>query len=58
MGKIPKNVETPTYIYVLKDPDTQFIRYVGKTICTLKCRLQQHIRTSTHNKHAETHKTR
>lgn len=34
----------PTRIYVLKDPRTGQVRYVGKTINALKSRLMEHIR--------------
>jgi hypothetical protein len=43
MAKIPKDIKVKTFIYVLKDPDTQEIRYVGKTIKPLKYRLTGHI---------------
>jgi len=37
-------------IYILKDPKTQEIRYVGKTIKSLKHRLSLHISSSIRNK--------
>lgn len=36
----------PTHIYVLKDPHTNAVRYVGKTVRTLKTRLQAHVARS------------
>lgn len=42
----PKNEEKLTKIYVLKDPDTLEVRYVGKTVDTLIGRLGQHIKES------------
>ena len=44
MAKIPKDVNTTTLIYVVKDPDSLEIRYVGKTVQKLTTRLKQHIR--------------
>ena len=46
MGKIPKNKDVNTFIYTLSDPDTKEIRYVGKTVKSLKARLTNHIYTS------------
>lgn len=43
MSTTPKDVKTRTSIYVLKDPSTDEIRYVGKTSKSLNRRLQQHI---------------
>ena len=42
MSKTPKNVNILTHIYVLCDQENN-IRYVGKTVASLKKRLQQHI---------------
>ena len=42
MSKTPKNVNILTHIYVLCDQENN-IRYVGKTVVSLKKRLQQHI---------------
>lgn len=44
-----------TNIYILIDPDTKLIRYVGKTILKPKYRLNQHINDS---KKKKTHKDR
>lgn len=33
----------PTFIYVLMDPDTSEVRYIGKTVKTLRARLATHI---------------
>lgn len=43
MAKIPKNTKIKTLIYTLEDPDTNEIRYVGKTIKSLSNRLTHHI---------------
>ena len=43
MSTTPKDTKTRTSIYVLKNPDTNEIRYVGKTSKDLNRRLQQHI---------------
>ncbi len=43
MSTTPKNTKARTSIYVLKNPDTNEIRYVGKTSKDLNHRLQQHI---------------
>lgn len=43
MSKTPKNENCKTLIYVLKDPDTDAIRYVGKTVDKLENRLKGHI---------------
>lgn len=43
MAKIPKNIKVQTFIYTLEDPDTNEIRYVGKTIKSLNNRLTGHI---------------
>lgn len=40
-----------TLIYVLKDPDTNEIRYVGKTIKPLDSRLANHIYHAKKPKH-------
>ena len=32
MAKIPNNIKTKTFIYTLSDPDTNEIRYIGKTV--------------------------
>ena len=39
MSTHPKNENVKTSIYVLKDPKTQEIRYVGKTTQSLVARL-------------------
>lgn len=44
-----------TYIYVLKDPDTNLVRYVGKTILKPAYRFTQHLNDS---KKCKTHKDR
>ncbi len=43
MARIPKNTKVQTFIYTLEDPDTNEIRYVGKTVKCLKTRLTDHI---------------
>lgn len=43
MSTTPKNVNAVTKIYVLKDPDSHQVRYVGKTVQSLIVRLGQHI---------------
>lgn len=43
MSTTPKNVNDITKIYVLKDPDSKEVRYVGKTVQSLIARLGQHI---------------
>ena len=43
MSTTPKNENVETLIYVLKDPETKVIRYVGKTVHTLQRRLSQHL---------------
>lgn len=43
MSKTPKDPDSRTSIYVLKDPETLEIRYVGKTVSELKHRLKGHI---------------
>ena len=43
MSTTPKNLNENTIIYVLKDPETKEIRYVGKTVSSLQKRLKQHI---------------
>lgn len=43
MSSTPKNVKIRTSIYVLKDPYTDEVRYVGKTVKKLNYRLKQHI---------------
>lgn len=43
MSKTPKNTNSNTFIYVLKDPKTNDIRYVGKTTNDINIRLSQHI---------------
>lgn len=43
MSTKPKDLNARTSIYVLKDPKTQEIRYVGKTTQSLVARLGQHI---------------
>jgi hypothetical protein len=43
MARIPKNTKVQTFIYTLEDPDTNEIRYVGKTVKCLKHRLTNHI---------------
>lgn len=42
MGKICDE-NRDTYIYTLQDPCTKNVRYVGKTVSTLKHRLNQHL---------------
>lgn len=39
MSATPKDQNSTTLIYVLKDPDTLEIRYVGKTVSSLITRL-------------------
>lgn len=46
MARIPKSKDINTLIYTLSDPDTKEIRYVGKTVKSLKSRLSNHIYTS------------
>lgn len=46
MAKTPKNNQVLTFIYTLSDPDTDEIRYIGKTVKSLKQRLTNHIYTS------------
>ena len=41
----------PVLIYVLKHPDTQEVRYVGKTVRSLSRRLGNHIANAKGNKH-------
>lgn len=55
MSTKPKNEETLTRIYVLKDPETNEIRYVGKTIKSLIVRLGEHINEAKRNS-GKTHK--
>ena len=43
MSTTPKDPNARTSIYVLKDPRNDKIRYVGKTVSTLKVRLKQHL---------------
>lgn len=43
MSTKPKNELTETKIYVLKEPDSLDIRYVGKTVNSLLSRLGSHI---------------
>lgn len=43
MSANPKNLNSITYIYVLKDPETNLIRYVGKTVNKVNYRLSQHL---------------
>lgn len=43
MGKIPKNTKILTFIYTLEDPDTNEVRYIGKTISPLNIRLTKHL---------------
>lgn len=50
MSTTPKNPNTRTSIYVLKDPTTLKIRYVGKTVSKLLTRLGQHISDARNNK--------
>ena len=58
MSTKPKNEEKLTKIYVLKDPDTLEVRYVGKTVNTLIGRLGEHIRESIKRKDSnQTYKT-
>lgn len=47
MGKILKDRDRLTYIYVLKHPITDEIRYVGKTVKLLHERLHNHIYEAT-----------
>lgn len=46
MSTTPKNIESRTSIYVMKDPTTLEVRYVGKTVQTLISILGQHIADS------------
>lgn len=46
MSTTPKNIESRTSIYVMKDPTTLEVKYVGKTVQTLISRLGQHIADS------------
>lgn len=46
MSTKPKDLKTKTLIYVMKDPTSLEIRYVGKTTTTLIKRLGQHISDS------------
>lgn len=50
MSATPKDQNSTTLIYVLKDPDTLEIRYVGKTVSSLITRLGQHIYDSKKSK--------
>jgi sarcosine oxidase delta subunit len=43
MSKIPQNTKVLTRIYILKDPENQQVRYVGKTVKSLKARLTDHL---------------
>lgn len=43
MSKTPNDPSTLTRIYVMKDPETEDIRYVGKTVKTIQRRLREHI---------------
>lgn len=43
MSTTPKNEDVKTLIYVLRDPETKVIRYVGKTVHSLHRRLTQHL---------------
>ena len=43
MSKTPNDPNTKTFLYILKDPETEEIRYVGKTVKKLEYRLKQHI---------------
>jgi hypothetical protein len=43
MARIPKNIKVQTFIYTLEDPDTNEIKYIGKTVKPLKTRLTNHI---------------
>jgi group I intron endonuclease len=43
------------YVYALIDPNTRLIRYIGKTVCSLKERLRQHLAPSA--RRAKTYKT-
>ena len=54
MSTKPKETDK-TIIYVLKDPDTLEVRYVGKTAQTLICRLGGHI-SEAKRRGNETHK--
>lgn len=55
MSRIPKNRDTiKTTIYVLKDPETEEVRYVGKTVKLLKYRLQDHLYRKRKTKTGET----
>lgn len=46
MAKTPKNKNITTIIYSLEDPDTNEIRYIGKTVKSLPSRLTNHIYTA------------
>lgn len=51
MSRAPKNELTETKIYIMKDPDTLEIRYVGKTVKkSLVARLGEHIQDSKREK--------
>ena len=50
MSTTPKNENSVTLIYVLKDPETMQVRYVGKTVNSLIARLGQHIYDSKKSK--------
>lgn len=43
MSKFPKNTKTNCIIYTLSDPDTNEVRYIGKTVKSLKHRLTDHL---------------
>jgi len=44
MGVIYMNFEKNVRIYVLRDPETREIRYVGKTVGSLEKRLSEHLK--------------
>lgn len=51
MDKVILENPRPVNIYTLSDPETGEIRYVGKTVCTLKKRLRDHINLSQKNEY-------
>lgn len=46
MARIPLNFNQKTFIYTLSDPYTKEVRYIGKTVKSLKSRLNNHLYTS------------
>lgn len=43
MSRTPNDPNAKTFLYILKDPETEEIRYVGKTVKKLEHRLKEHI---------------